>query len=319
MHQLSSAATASRRRFLTTAGTAVAAVAAAGAFGGTAEAALPVAFGAKGHRRVVTDNDIAIFALNAEYLGSSFSRLCAYGAALPDADITGIGSRGSATKPNPATPGAVVGGSQVPFADPAVRAVATAIANDELGHLQLLRTVLGKRVIARPALDLVNSFQTFALNAGVISAGETFSPYTSDDNYLLAVFMLEGTEVTAYHGASPYIRSPATLSTAAGILATEAYHESAARTLLFQRAQSNPALLVSANKIFAYRATLDASGGDGNDTPLTDAVGTFMIGSVDANGVAHARTFDQILNIVYGGSAATPGGFFPAGFNGLIA
>ncbi len=320
VQQLSKFSTTSRRRFLTTAGTAVAAVAAAGALGGgTADAALPVAFGAKGHRRAVTDNDIAIFALNAEYLGSSFSRVCAYGATLPDADITGIGSRGSATKPNPATPGAVVGGSQVPFTDPTVRAVATAIANDEFGHLQLLRTVLGKHVTARPALDLVNSFQTFALNAGVISAGETFSPYTGDDNYLLAVFMLEGTEVTAYHGASPYIRSPATLSTAAGILATEAYHESAARTLLFQRAQSNPALLVSANKISAYRAKLDASGGDGNDTPLTDAAGTFMIGSVDADGVAHARTFDQILNIVYGGSAATPGGFFPAGFNGLIA
>ncbi len=320
MQQLSKVSTASRRRFLTTAGTAVAAVAAAGVLGGdTADAALPVAFGAKGHRRVVTDNDIAIFALNAEYLGSSFSQMCAYGATLSDADITGVGSRGSATKPNPATPGPVVQGSKVAFTDPTVQAVAEAIANDELGHLRLVRSILGKHVTARPALDLVNSFQTFALNAGVISAGETFSPYAGDDNFLLAVFMLEGTEVTAYHGASPYIRSPATLTTAAGILATEAYHESAARTLLYQRGQSNPALIDMANKISAYRATLDASGGTGHDTPLTNSTGTFMIGSVDASGVAYARTFDQILNIVYGGSATTPGGFFPAGFNGLIS
>jgi len=49
------------------------------------------------------------------------------------------------------------------------------------------------------------------------------------------------------------------------------------------------------------------------------AVQASNIVPLDANGVAYSRSTSQVLNIVYlNGSAASAGGFFPAGLNGTI-
>ena len=65
------------------------------------------------------------------------------------------------------------------------------------------------------------------------------------------------------------------------------------------------------------RASADGSGGAGNEAPLVADNGTVNISVGDANAVAFARTFQEVLNIVYLGP--TKGGFFPDGLNGMIA
>ena len=85
----------------------------------------------------------------------------------------------------------------------------------------------------------------------MVGATGTFDPFASDDDFLLGAFILEDTEVTAYHGAAPFIRSTSVLNSAAGILGTEAYHASFIRSMLVARGQANSFLTDAANKISA--------------------------------------------------------------------
>jgi hypothetical protein len=274
----------------------------------SAEAAEVTRFGKKGHAKEVNDADILNFALNLEYLEAEFYLRATTGAGLPDDQVTGKGTLGQVT-----------GGTQVPFADMAIAEYATEIANDEHNHVLFLRDALGDEAVARPTINLDTSFTDAAIAAGVIAAGQTFSPYTSDANFLLGAFVFEDVGVTAYHGAAPFITHPAYLSAAAGILAVEAYHASEVRLLLFAMGQTDPSLITIADQISALRAAADGSGGDGHDQPIVDSDGDANIVPTDDNSIAFARTFEEVLNIVYLGSASTPGGFFPNGTNGLIS
>ncbi len=198
---------------------------------------------------------------------------------------------------------------------PLIQQFATELAADELAHLRLLRSTLGpKHVVARPAIDLQNSFTAAARAAGVVASTDTFDPFASDDNFLLGAFMLEDVEVTAYQGAAPFLHSSSLLIAAAGIQGTEAYHGSFLRTTLLLRGQTNPSLIDSANKIAAYRASISS----GHDAGITSSSGTAQIVPTDANALTFARSFAEVINILYGGQT-TPGGFFPSGLNGLIS
>ncbi len=299
-----------RRRFLKTAGAISAAMIGNGLLGSPSpvEAAQVTRFGKKGHMKQVTDADILNFALNLEYLEAEFYLRATTGTGLADDEVTGKGTLGQVT-----------GGTKVPFSDSVISQYATEIATDEHNHVLFLREALGKSAVARPTIDLDTSFTNAAIAAGIITSGQTFSPYTSDANFLLGAFVFEDVGVTAYHGAAPYINHSAYLSAAAGILAVEAYHASEVRTLLFGMGQTSPDLITIADKISALRAAADGSGGDGHDQPLVDSNGNANIVPTDDNSIAFARTFDEVLAIVYLGSATTPGGFFPNGTNGLIS
>lgn len=299
-----------RRRFLKTAGAISAAMVGTGLLGGApaVQAAESVRFGKKGHMRKVSDVDILNFALNLEYLEAEFYLRATAGVGLPDNEVTGRGTLGQVT-----------GGRHVPFASPIISDYAVEIATDEHNHVLFLREALGNAAVARPTIDLETSFTNAAIAAGVISAGQTFDPFASDANFLLGAFVFEDVGVTAYHGAAPFINKSAYLSAAAGILAVEAYHASEVRTLLFGMGQTAPELIAIADKISALRAAADGSGGDGHDQPIVDAGGGPNIVPTDDNSIAFARTFNEVLAIVYLGSASTPGGFFPNGTNGLIS
>jgi len=278
-----------------------------------AEAAETAVFIENGKKHQVSDTDILNFALNLEYLEAEFYLRATSNTGLGDSAISGV--TGSGKKPKtPATPGAVTGGTQVPFLIPAIQAYAAKNAADEAAHVTLLRTALGKDAVARPAIDLQASFNAAASAAGI---GSTFDPFANDDNFLLGAFIFEDVGVTAYHGAAPFIKKSALLNAAAGILGIEAYHAGSIRTTLYARGQSNPALITAANKITVLRASADGSGGAGNEAPLVADNGTVNISVGDANAVAFARTFQEVLNIVYLGP--TKGGFFPDGLNGMIA
>ncbi|MCP3722405.1 ferritin-like domain-containing protein [Paraburkholderia sp. CNPSo 3272] len=259
-----------------------------------------------------TDEDILNFALNLEYLEAQFYTYATTGAGLPAGMLTGAGNQG-----------AVIAGQQVPFQDPLVKAYANEIANDEREHVAFLRSALGSAAVAQPVIDISGTnpngaFSVAARAAGLVGAGAPFSPYASDNNFLLGAFIFEDVGVTAYHGASPLLSNKTFLQAAAGILATEAYHAGLVRTSLFAKGLDMSSLITAANAISAARDSLDTVGND--DQGITGTTpGSSNIVPVDSNGIAFSRTYAEVLNIVYLTSTmAVKGGFFPNGVNGTL-
>jgi hypothetical protein len=240
-----------------------------------------------------SDVDILNFALNLEYLEAEYYLRATTGSGLSSANI---GSN----------PGAVTGGSQVTFTTPAIKAYALEIANDELLHVEFLRSALGSAAVDRPAIDLTNSFNTAAMAAGI---GPAFNPFADENSFIVGAFVFEDVGVTAYHGAATSILNKTYLGAAAGIMATEAYHAAEIRTLL---AYLGAPYLTYANQISALRATLSGGG--------EVAISGSTIVPADTNSIAFDRTTTEVLHIVYGAGAGavSKGLFYPNGMNGTI-
>jgi len=246
--------------------------------------------------------DVAIlqFALNLEYLEANFYSCAAFGTSL-NASLSGGG---------PAPTGCMKANLTAP-----ALAYATAIANDEIAHVALLRSALGATyAFAQPQIDIGPAFVAAANAALNTTLSPPFDAYASDLLFYHAAFIFEDVGVTAYKGAASLLTNAGTLTTAAGILATEAYHGGAIRTLLFPSANS-PATPYSATvtqviaAISALRATVS---GAADDQGLVNAAGGFVVAPTDANGLAFSRNMTQVMSIVYLGGT-TMGGFFPDG------
>lgn len=257
-----------------------------------------------------TDADVLNFALNLEYLEAQFYSFASFGTGLSADLLTGSGTQGAAT-----------GGRQVAFTDPVVRQYAREIANDEIAHVKFLRMALGTSVVAQPAIDIGTSpngaFSTAARAAGLIGAGQSFDPYASDENFLLAAYIFEDVGVTAYKGAAPLITNKTFLEGAAGLLAVEAYHAALVRTVLYAKGVQTPSLRTATESISTARDSLD--GPEDKDQGVAGTSDTSNIAPLDGNGLAFSRTTGEVLNIVYLNNAAVDrGGFLPAGTNGTI-
>jgi hypothetical protein len=287
----------SRRTFMAGAGSAAAATLLAGCGGSaTPTPATPVT----PVTPAITDADILTFALNLEYLEAEFYLYATTGSGLSATDA----GTGAGTTTLPAS------FAKVSFADAYIQQYANETAQDELNHVRFLRSALsaaGATVQSRPNIDL-SFFAGLATAAGITG---TFNPFTDEYSFLVGAFVFEDVGVTAYSGAAPLITNKASyLSPAAGIQAVEAYHAAAAQT----------AALTSANAVSALRGKISAASGNmvaGETTLSTSSI----VAADTTNAIAFARTTDQVLHIVYGGTAGVgvaKGGFFPAGLNGTI-
>ncbi|MDX6366828.1 MAG: hypothetical protein QOK30_1904 [Nocardioidaceae bacterium] len=282
-----------RRNFLRSAG-----VAGLGVVGATALSGLGTgtALGAG----APSDGAILNFALNLEYLEAEFYSHAAFGHGLDHGLTTGKGRHGG-----------VIGGRMVNWQTPNIRKYATEIAHDEVSHVKFLRSALGSAKVARPEIDLKNSFTAAARAAGLIGAHQTFDPYANENNFLLAAFLFEDVGVTAYKGAAPLISNKTYLEAAAGILAVEAYHAGIVRTSLYAKD-----LMAAVKAISDARDSLDGKSDD--DQGIGGRKRANLV-PTDGNGIAFSRSADRVLNIVYlTPKRATKGGFYPEGVNGAI-
>ena len=255
----------------------------------------------------VNDGSILNFALNFEYLGAEF-----YTYGLTGKDITtlgipvaGVGTLGPVTvKPNPVVPG--LSAMQLSFFNE--------LAMDERAHVLFVRqslTTFGVAPIARPAIDLLNSFNLASMMAGL----GPFDVYASPTNFLLGAYTLEDVCVTALHGAAPLLKNKNIIAGASGLLGVESYQAGSIRAQLYELGQGTATQAIS-----ALRASASGVGDYGAAQGPLDLgpAGTTSIVLADANALAFARTFRQILNIAYLAPGATAGGFFPKGVNGAI-
>ena len=256
----------------------------------------------------VNDATILNFALNFEYLGSEYYTYAMTGRGIGDngVPINGAGNAGpTTTKPSP----------RVTFANPMIQQFAAELMRDEIEHVQFVRNTLisfGVTPIAKPAIDLLNSFNLAARLAGL---GNSFDPFANQVNFLLGAYILEDVCVTALHGAAPLLRNKNVISGAAGMLGVESYQAGAIRTLLYQANQG-----MATQAISNLRASASGVGDFGvAQGPLNAGpAGHTSIVLADANALAFARTPRQVLNIAYLAPNAFAGGFFPNGVNGTI-
>ncbi|MGY2892292.1 ferritin-like domain-containing protein [Deinococcus sp. UYEF24] len=251
------------------------------------------------------DGAVLNFALNLEYLEAAFY-LAAVGR-LNELKAIGGGAEIKLPAGLPST--------GMMFKDSTTEAFAKDIADDELSHVKFLHAALGKGAVARPVIDLGMAFDAAgqAASGGAIKG---FNPYANDLFFLHGAFIFEDVGVTAYNGAATLITNPAYLQAAAGILAVEAYHAGAIRTLLYQQRQVTAAAGLYVGQVVGAISALRAKVGGGKDAGLSDNAGA-IIAPADKNAVAYGRSTAEVLNIVYLGGKGK-GGFYPNGLNGAI-
>ncbi|WP_407543505.1 ferritin-like domain-containing protein (plasmid) [Deinococcus radiomollis] len=275
--------------------------------------------------------DVAVlnFALNLEYLEAAFY-LAAVGR-LSELEKLGLDANGGgasiilptgSNSKQKAFTGARHGG--MTFNNPAVRAYAQEIAEDELNHVKFLLKVLGSGAVIRPTIDIGPAFGNAAKAATKADGALAFSPFDdggpNDLYFLHGAFIFEDVGVTAYKGAARLLTDDSVggvLDSAAGILAVEAYHAGEIRTLLYANRDADTGYGVDVKTLIQAISDLRGAVGGGKDQGLV-VNGAANIIPTDANSVAFGRSTREVLNIVYLGADATKGGFFPDGLNGAI-
>ena len=281
------------------------------------------------------DPAILNFALNLEYLEGAF-----YLAAVGQLDrLPGSGDI--------ILPDGFDGTKSLPFENDFAEAYAIEIAEDELAHVEFLRSALGADAAERPTIDLNNSFKAAAGAAfGTLADGgaslpftpQDFNPFAAEVFFLHGAFIFEDVGVTAYKGAAQFVKDTRTfLGAAASILGVEAYHAGEIRLVLYGAdGRANGGDLADGlygplpiwNIVEAISDARDSlDGPDDLDQGITvnalnsgsslrtQAHGGANIVPTDENSIVFGRTPRQVANIVFlsPDNTVTAGGFFPDG------
>ncbi len=256
------------------------------------------------------DPAILNFALNLEYLEAAF-----YLAAVGRIDeINTVGGDAEIILPE-----GFDGTTSIAFDTPEIASYANEIANDELAHVNFLRTALesfGAPVADRPVLDLGPAFAAAAAAAFGLDeeTAAAFNPFANELFFLHGAFIFEDAGVTAYAGAAPAITDAAVLAPAACILAVESYHAGEIRTLLYGLRETETPFGLPVADVVQGISDLRGSVGGGKDQGIV-VDGEANIVPTDENGIAFARTPREVANIVFLAPDATEGGFYPNGLS----
>ena len=292
-----------------------------GAAAVTVAGATALTIGPRAFADTANDVDFLNLALQLKYLEAQFYSFAVTGAGLPAASLA-AGSAPTGTN----VPGAATGARQVTFTDPLVAQYAAEIAQDSAAHVAWLRGELGTMTSAQPAIDLgttaTGAFSTAMSAAGVITgAGTTFDPYGTDENFLLAAFLLADIGVSALRGAVGVVVDLGHREVVEGAMITDAHHAATIRSTLYAKGATTASLRTNADKISNLRDLLDGLNDDDVGlSPIT--VGGNLVSTIAptaADGSLFGRANGGVLNILFLNSAqVTKGGFFPNGVNGTV-
>ncbi len=237
-----------------------------------------------------SETDVLNFALNLEYLESTFYSFATQGTDLPSSLIAGSG---------PIT-GQPTG--KIAFANQQITDIFNEIFFNEMSHVMDLQSLIGSGHVTRPALNLSA--------AGAVTSA----------NILTIARQFEDVGTTAYAGATSLLTAT-NLAYATQILAVEGFQAGALRLLAIQQG----APFAAADSLDVPTSDPGASI---LATQGPTAAGGFFATSGVANAtatvpqaLAFTRSTSQILQIVYGAAGQTgvsKGGFFPNGLNGNI-
>ena len=222
--------------------------------------------------------DVLNFALNLEYLEANFYLYVSTGSGLPSSSSGAAG----VTPMNP--PGKLT-------LDPTTMAIASALAQDEVNHITLLRstiTQLSGIPIDQPLID-------YAAKGAI----------TTQAQFLASARQFTALGNSAYVGSAQLLVSnPTVLTTAAQILGAEGQHAGALNYQCDYQGVASPLI-------------------DAQD--VTPATSVFTLDP--AMSLSPSRNTMQVLGVAYGVSTATTttppaavtmGGFFPNGVNGNV-
>ena len=155
----------------------------------------------------VTDADVLNFALNLECLEAQFYSCAVYGRPL-SAELTGNGP-------------APIGCRAANFTNDDVYNIAMGVANDEIAHVNYLRTALGNYSVQCPLVNIGSAFSDAANAVLNTTLSPSFSPYVNDLFFLHGAYIFEDAGVTAYKGALSSFQSKDIMVAAAGKHLTE--------------------------------------------------------------------------------------------------
>ena len=150
----------------------------------------------------ITDADILNFALNLECLEAQFYSCAVYGQPL-SAELTGNGP-------------APIGCQSANFTNDDIYSIAMDVANNEIAHVNYLRTALGNYSVQCPLVNIGSAFSDAANAVLNTTLSPSFSPYVNDLYFLHGAFIFEDVGVTAYKGALTSFQSPDIMLAAAG-------------------------------------------------------------------------------------------------------
>ncbi len=135
-------------------------------------------------------------------LEAQYYSCAVYGTPLSDA-LTGYG-------PQP------IGCQQANFTNDDIYSIAMDVANNEIAHVNFLRSALGNYSVQCPLVNIGDAFSAAADAALGTTLSPPFVPYTNDLYFLTGAFIFEDLGVTAYKGALTSFQSSDIMLAAAG-------------------------------------------------------------------------------------------------------